>query len=93
MSRSLAIAPDKSKFLLGTEWNLYLFDTNGRQIWKVAAPSAAWGVNISDDGKKAVAAYGDGTIRWYNLDNGKELLAFFPHKDGKRWIAWTVSGY
>ncbi len=92
-SRSLAIAPDKSKFLLGTEWNLYLFDTNGQQIWEIDAPSEAWGVNISGDGKKAVAAFGDGTIRWYNLDNGEELLAFFPHKDGKRWVAWTPSGY
>ncbi len=93
MSRSLAIAPNKSKFLLGAEWSLYLFDTNGRQIWRANVPSAAWGVNISGDGKKAVAAFGDGTIRWYNLDNGEELLAFFPHKDGKRWIAWTPSGY
>ncbi len=92
-SRSLAIAPDKSKFLLGTSWNLYLFDTNGKQIWRADVPSVAWGVNISGDGKKAVAAFGDGTIRWYNLDNGEELLAFFPHKDGKRWIAWTPSGY
>ncbi|EDN71506.1 WD-40 repeat protein [Beggiatoa sp. PS] len=92
-SRSLAIVPDKSKFLLGTEWSLYLFDTNAQQIWRADVPSVTWGVNISGDGKKAVAAFADGTIRWYNLDNGKELLAFFPHKDGKRWIAWTPSGY
>ncbi len=92
-SRSLAIAPDKSKFLLGTNWNLYMFDTNDNKFKKIDTPSEAWGVNISGDGKKAVAAYADGTIRWYNLDNGKELLTFFPHKDGTRWIAWTPSGY
>ncbi len=92
-SRSLAIAPDKSKFILGASWYLRLFNTKGQLIWKVATPSEAWGVNISGDSKKAVAAYADGTIRWYNLDNGQELLAFFPHKDGKRWIAWTPSGY
>ncbi|RKZ82201.1 MAG: hypothetical protein DRR19_21060, partial [Candidatus Parabeggiatoa sp. nov. 1] len=92
-SRSLAIASDKSKFLLGAEWNLYLFDNQGQRIWKVAAPEVAWGVNISGDGKKAVAAFGDGTIRWYNMEKGEELFAFFPHKDGKRWIAWTKSGY
>jgi len=92
-SISLAIAPNKSKFLLGASWNLYLFDTNGQLIWKVAAPSTAWGVNISGDGKKAVAAFGDGSIRWYNIANGEQLLTFFPHKDGKRWIAWTKSGY
>jgi WD40 repeat protein len=92
-SRSLAIAPDKSKFLLGAGLSLRLFDTNGQQLWRIDAPSIAWGVNISGDGKKAVAAFGDGTIRWYNLENGEELLTFFPHQDGKRWIAWTVSGY
>ncbi|MEN8220353.1 MAG: WD40 repeat domain-containing protein [Pseudomonadota bacterium] len=90
-SRSLAIAPDKSKFLLGADWHLYLFDTQAQQIWKVDAPSVTWAVNISGDGKKAVAAFADGTIRWYNLTNGEELLAFFPHKDG--WVAWTKSGY
>jgi len=88
-SRSLAIAPDQSKFILGTDWHLYLFDTQA--IWKVDAPSVAWAVNISGDGKKAVAAFADGSIRWYNLANGEELLAFFPHKEG--WVAWTKSGY
>ena len=92
-SRSLAIAPDKSTFLLGASWYLHFFDIKGQLIWKVATPSEAWGVNISGDGKKALAAFGDGTIHWYNLDNGEELLTFFPHKDGKRWIAWTPSGY
>jgi WD40 repeat protein len=92
-SSSLAIAPDKSRFLLGTSWYLRFFDTEGQQVWKVDSPGSALGVNISGDGKKAVAAYDDGTIRWYNLENGEELLAFFPHKDGQRWVAWTKSGY
>jgi WD40 repeat protein len=92
-SRSLAIAPDKSRFLLGTEWSLRLFDSNGKELWQVAAPSAAWSVNISGDGRLAVAAFGDGTIRWYRITDGKELLAFFPHNDRKRWVLWTPSGY
>ncbi len=36
-----------------------------------------------------MAAFGDGTIRWYRMTDGKELLAFFPHKDRKRWVMWT----
>jgi hypothetical protein len=36
---------------------------------------------------------GDGTIRWYQLQTGKELLAFFPHADGKRWVLWTPKGF
>jgi len=93
MSRSVAIAPDEQHFLLGADWYLRLFDKNGNQQWKKPAPSAAWGVNISGNGKLAVAAFGDGTIRWYRLTDGEELLAFFPHKDGKRWVIWTPQGY
>jgi hypothetical protein len=50
-------------------------------------------VNLSGDGSLAVAALADGTIRWYRMTDGKELLAFFPHADKKRWILWSPSGY
>lgn len=93
MSRCLAIAPDQSCFLLGTDWWLRLFDRSGKELWKAAIPSVAWSVNISGDGRLAVAAFADGTIRWYRLTDGKELLAFFPHNDRKQWVLWTPSGY
>jgi WD40 repeat protein len=92
-SRCLAISPDGEKFLLGTEWYLRLFDKDGKEIWNVPAPSTTWVVNISLNGKVAVAGFGDGTIRWYRMEDGKELLAFFPHKDKKRWVIWTPKGY
>ncbi|MDM8568522.1 caspase family protein [Thiotrichales bacterium HSG1] len=92
-SRSLAITPDAQHFLLGASWSLRLFDKNGQQQWQQPVPGTAWGVNISGDGKVAIAAFGDGTIRWYRLTDGEELLAFFPHKDGKRWVIWTPQGY
>ncbi|MEW6209640.1 MAG: hypothetical protein AB1631_14830 [Acidobacteriota bacterium] len=93
ISRSLAIAPDQSRFLLGTEWQLRLFNNRGKELWKAEIPSVAWSVNISGDGRLAVTAFGDGTIRWYRLTDGKELLAFFPHNDRKQWVLWTPSGY
>jgi WD40 repeat protein len=92
-SRSLAISPDGKKFLLGTEWYLRLFDKDGEEIWNVPAPGAAWAVNISGNGRVAVAGFGDGTIRWYRMEDGKEILALFPHKDKKRWVIWTPKGY
>ena len=92
-SRSLAVAPDNTCFLLGTEWRLRLFDTGGKELWQAAIPSIAWSVNISGDGRLAVAAFADGTIRWYRMTDGKGLLAFFPHNDRKRWVLWTPSGY
>lgn len=51
-----------------------------------------WNVNISGDGRLLVAAFGDGIIRWYRVEDGRELLAFFPHRDKKRWILWTPEG-
>lgn len=92
-ARSLSFAPDKSVFLLGTEWKLRLFDRLGQSRWDVSAPAPAWAVNISANGLFAVAAHGDGTIRWYSMRNGKELIAVYPHTDGKVWVAWTPSGY
>ncbi|MEN8219003.1 MAG: caspase family protein [Pseudomonadota bacterium] len=91
--RSLAIAPNGQHFLLGTQWFLRFFDKQGKLRWKADAPSTAWGVNIAGNGKVAIAAFGDGTLRWYRLRDGQELLAFFPHKDRKRWIVWTPQGY
>ncbi len=92
-SRSLAIAPDANAFLLGADYQIYLFDRTGKERWQVPAPGVAWAVNISADGRLAVAAYGDGTIRWYRMTDGKELLAFFPHRDQQHWVLWTPSGY
>jgi WD40 repeat protein len=92
-SRSLAISPEKNTFLLGTNYFLYLFDRGGSEIWKVRVPGGAFNVNISTNGRVGVAALGDGTIRWYRMKDGKELMAFFPHSDKKRWVLWTPSGY
>ena len=93
MSKSLAISPGKDTFLLGTAIRLYLFDREGNRKWVIRTPGDAWHVNISGDGRVALAALGDGTVRWYRMNDGKELLAFFPHADKKRWVLWTPSGY
>jgi hypothetical protein len=50
-------------------------------------------LNVSGDGKVFVAGFGDGTIRWFRVSDGAELMAFFPHADRKRWVLWTPSGY
>ena len=50
-------------------------------------PGTLWAVNVSGDGRLVVTAYSDGTIRWHRMDDGQELLAFFPMADRKRWVA------
>jgi WD40 repeat protein len=92
-SLSVAISPEKNTFLLGTLYYLYLFDRGASEVWRVRVPGGAFDVNISTNGRVAVAALGDGTVRWYRMKDGKELLAFFPHTDKRRWVLWTPSGY
>lgn len=93
MSRSLAITADSRRFLLGAERRLSIFDATGKELWQKPVPDVAWSVNLSGSGKLAVAAFGDGTIRWYRVTDGQELLAFFPHNDRQRWVLWTPTGY
>ena len=93
LSRSLAISPEKDSFLIGSKWYLYLFDRQGNQKWVVRVAGEAFAVNISPDGRFALATLGDGTVRWYRMKDGKEILAFVPHSDRKRWVLWTPSGF
>ncbi|HME26806.1 MAG TPA: caspase family protein [Acetobacteraceae bacterium] len=90
---SHAVAVNGERLLMGTEWSLRLFDKAGAEIWSRTAPTVTASVNITPDGRLAVASFGDGTIRWYRMRDGVELLALFPHLDGKRWVAWTPQGY
>lgn len=92
-SRSLAFLPDGRGLVLGTDWHLRCFDRYGKSLWRVSAPGIAWAVNVSADGRLVVAAFGDGTIRWYRAADGAELLVLFPHADRKRWLLRTPSGY
>ena len=80
-------------FCWASAWFLRLFDRNGRAEWKQPMPAVAWDVNLSQDGRYAVAALGDGTIRWYAMGDGREVLALFVHPDGRRWVAWTPEGF
>ena len=92
-SRALAIRPDRTGFVLGTEYGLRAFDVHGRQRWGQAGPHIAWGVNFSADGRIVIVAYGDGTVRWHHWSDGKELLALFVDRKSRAWVAWTPTGY
>jgi WD40 repeat protein len=93
-SQSLAIARDKQQFVVGSDFFLRAFDKDGVILWPPKqAPGVFWGVNLSQDGRLAVAAAGDGTIRWYRMTDGRELLALFIERAQREWIAWTPKGY
>jgi len=84
-----------STVALGTDFNIRLFDQNGREIaapHPVAAP--VWSLASAGD-NKLVAALGDGTFRWYALQ-GTTLEPFadlFVAADDRRWVIWTPEGF
>jgi WD40 repeat protein len=93
LSQSLAVHPDGSRFVLGTEWSLRAYNAKGELLWRRDVPSIVWAVNIAGDGRLAVAAYADGTIRWHRMDDGRELLALYVLADKQNWVAWTPEGF
>jgi WD40 repeat protein len=91
---SRAIDTRRGRVLLGADWNLRLFNGDASMAWPRSVPTdTAWRVAQSPDGRLAVAALGDGTVRWYRASDGAELLAIFLHGDRTRWVAFTPSGY
>ncbi len=92
-SRCHAIAPDLHSVVLGTEWNLRRIDNEARSVWSSTLPAAAHAITVSGDGQLVVAGLADGTLRWYRMDDGAEVLALFVHAPSKEWIAWIPSGY
>jgi WD40 repeat protein len=90
---SVDINSNGKEVILGTEWNLYKTSAEGKLIWKMPLPDFAWLVNISGDDKVVTAAIADGTIRWYSMEDGKELLSLYFSNDYKHWILFTPTGY
>ena len=76
-ARSVDIAPDGNRVLLGTDWYLYAGAADGTRLWETPAPATTWMVNLSDNGRWAVAAFADGSIRWFEAATGRERLALF----------------
>ncbi len=74
MVRSYAIAPDAKSVVLGTEWAVRRFDLEAKEIWNRSLPAVAWSVNVSGNGQMVIAALSDGTVRWYRMRDGTEIL-------------------
>lgn len=92
-ARSLAIAVDAKRFFLGSAFGLTAFDDTGTQKWRRSTTGEVWAVNASRDGRVVVAAGGDGTIRWYRADDGRELLALQVLPNRQDWVLWTPEGF
>ena len=84
---------NENAVVLGADWNIYSVDNSGNKKWNTSIQSPAFAIKIAGNGKMVVAAHGDGTIRWYRMEDGEPLLSLFVHPDNKRWITWTPGGY
>lgn len=91
-SRSAAIRRNGQGFVLGTNWFVRSYDAEGNLRWRIPVQTA-WAVNISGNGDVVVAALRDGTIRWYDWDDGRELMSLFLYNDGEDWVVWTPDGF
>ena len=90
--RSRSAALHGNRLVLGTDYFLRAYQA-GQPLWKTDVPAAAWSVNISGDGRLAVAGLGDGTIRWFRMADGVEVLSLFAEPDGQHWVLWTPEGF
>jgi len=91
--RNWAEVPGSAALVVGTSWSLRMLDRRGRQKWVTALSAEVNVTAVSEDGLNVIAALSDGTIRWYRVVDGRELLALFASRNGQDWIAWIPSGY
>ncbi|MDD2332226.1 MAG: caspase family protein, partial [Candidatus Cloacimonetes bacterium] len=92
-SFAVDITMDGQRLLFGSNLNLHSLDTSGNKLWSTYTQATTLCVNITDNGKAAIAGMSDGIIRWYRMQDGKHLLSLYLHPDGNRWLLWTPQGY
>jgi hypothetical protein len=52
-------------------------------------PSPAWTINVSGNGSRVIAGFGDRTVRWFGSANGNALLTLFLDPIHLHWIIST----
>ena len=95
-SRSLAIIPGGARLLLGTDTHLRLYTATGQLLAAIPVDEAAWAVTVTPDGKTALAALLDGTLRWYGITPTGTLTPraiLFAAADHQRWVLFTPTGF
>ena len=91
-ARAVAILPDGRSAAIGTDFYVRLAGRAG-SIWQTPTEAPVWAVNASGDGRLIVAALGDGTVHWYEVASGRELLALQLDAGTQRFVLWTPNGF
>lgn len=90
--RSLSVARDGKRFVLGTDWCLRSFDAKGQPLKTASLPAACWGLNHSLDGRFLVGALADGTLAYFHPDSLEILMRLYLDASGERWALWNPDG-
>ncbi|MEO8770240.1 MAG: WD40 repeat domain-containing protein [Ferruginibacter sp.] len=93
VSKCADVSNDGKTVCIGTNRALYLFTKDGDQLWKIPLTINIQAINISGNSKVIAAAFNDGTIKWFSMKNGKELLTLFLNADKTQWVLFTPAGY
>lgn len=92
LSRALANFATGGDTMLATSRHLMRIDASGAVRWRVRLGVEARAVVVAADDRVVVTGMADGSLRWWQAENGKTLLTLLATRDGK-WIAWTPEGY
>jgi WD40 repeat protein len=90
---STDITSNGNQVVLSESWNVTLWDKNASLLWATPMETNPFAVNISGNDKVVAAAAVDGSIHWFSMASGKELLTFYLLPDNKRWVLFTPTGY
>jgi len=91
---SAAFSPDGSKFLMGGEGIVKLFDTSGGQEMHTfnGHSGRVYSVVFSPNGKEALSGGHDGTIKMWEIESGTETRTFEAHSDVVSSLAFSPNG-
>jgi hypothetical protein len=92
VSRAVHLLPETDDVIWATGQRLARIGHDGTVVWQLAPGAETRSVNSTDDARVIVAAFADGTIRWFRSSDGAHLLTLFTAADGK-WLLWSPSGY
>lgn len=91
--RCADIADHGLRFVLGSDNAIYCAGRDGTLIWKVPVNTPVRYINISGNARVIVAAFDDGSLQWFRMNDGMTLLGFASYNESQYWAFNTGSGF
>ncbi|MEZ5657471.1 MAG: caspase family protein [Burkholderiaceae bacterium] len=91
VGRSIAYLNNSDEALFGSSKALMAITADGGVRWRTATNAEVLAINVRADDKLALTAMSDGTIRWWDIQQGRLVLSLLPRPDG-RWVLFGPDG-